>query len=58
MAGTVLLKDVLWGISDLLQDTSPQFTKWPERNLVRSHSDGQMAVDKYLPLAGPRVDAG
>lgn len=53
----MLVKDVLWGICDLLQDTDPQFLRWPERTLVRFLNDAQLATCKYLPLACTRIDA-
>jgi len=57
MPGTVLVKDVLWGICDLLNDTAPQYARHPERTLVRWLNDAQLAVYKYLPLAASRIDS-
>lgn len=57
MAATLLVKDVLWRIAVLLQDTAPQFQRWPERELVHWLNDAQVAITKYLPLACSRVDA-
>lgn len=57
MASTQLVKDVVWRIAVLLQDTAPQFQRWPERELIHWLNDGQAAIAKYLPLACSRVDA-
>lgn len=56
MASTALVREVMWRVSVLLQDTSPQFQLWPERELVQWLNDAQMAICKYLPLACSRVD--
>lgn len=56
MAATELVKDVLWRVSVLLQDSVPQFSRWPERDLVGWFNDAQMALHKYLPLAASRID--
>jgi hypothetical protein len=55
--GTVLVKDVLWRASVLLQDTAPQFQRWSERELVDWLNQGQAALAKFLPYVGARVDA-
>lgn len=57
MASTVLVKDVIWRIAVLLQDTAPQFQQWAEREIVHWINDAQVAITKYLPLACSRVDA-
>lgn len=57
MAATALVKDVLWRVAVLLQDTSPQFQRWPEREQVHWLNDAQAAIAKFLPLACSRVDA-
>lgn len=57
MPGTVLVRDWLWGVCDLLNDTNPQFKRHPERTLIRWLNDAQMAVYKYLPLAAARIDS-
>lgn len=54
---TLLVRDVLWRVSDLLQDTSPQFGRYPEAKLVRYLNDGQVSVVKFIPTAGARNDA-
>lgn len=57
MASTVLVKDVLWRVSVLLQDTNPQFIRWPEIELVNWLNDAQDAIAKYLPSECSRLDA-
>lgn len=57
MAATALVRDVLWRVAVLLQDTTPQFQRWPERELVHWLNDAQVALVKYLPGAAARVDA-
>jgi hypothetical protein len=57
MAASILVKDVLWRVALLLQDTAPQFQRWPERELVHWLNDGQASIAKYLPMACSRVDA-
>lgn len=57
MASTVLVKDVLLRASVLLNDSSPQFTGYSEREMVNALNDAQLAVFKYLPSAGSRVDS-
>lgn len=57
MAGTVLVKEVLGRVSVLLQDSAPQYQRWPERELVDWLNDGQAAVTKYLPAACSRIDS-
>ncbi len=57
MASTLLVKDVVWRISVLLKDNSPQFQGWSEREIIHWLNDAQQAIAKYLPLASSRVDA-
>lgn len=57
MAGTILVKDAIWRISSLLQDVSPQFTRWPEKEIVNWLNDAHLAVTKFLPAACSRIDA-
>lgn len=57
MAATVLVREVLRRVSGTVQDLSQQFIRFPERECVDALNDGQMAIVKYLPLAGSRVDA-
>ena len=49
MASTLLVRDVLARVSILLQDTVPQFQRWPEAELVNWLNDAQDAIAKYLP---------
>lgn len=57
MASTVLVKDVLWRVSDQLFDTNPQFTRWVQRTLVNHLNDAQRVIAKFLPHSCARVDA-
>lgn len=57
MAGTTLVRDVLYRCSTQLHDLAPQFTRWTERELVAWLNDGQRAIAKYMPYACSRVDA-
>ena len=57
MAATALVRDVLWRVAVLLQDTTPQFQRWTERELVHWLNDAQVAIVKFLPSAASRVDA-
>jgi hypothetical protein len=57
MAATTLVKDLLWAVSGLLQDVSPQFNRWTENELVTWLNDAQLAIAKYLPASCARVDA-
>jgi hypothetical protein len=57
MPGTILVKDAIWRVSGLLQDVSPQFTRWPETEIVNWLNDAQLAVTKFLPSATSRIDA-
>lgn len=57
MAISTKVKDFLWGVSTTLQDISPQFTRWTEREMVIAANFAQRAIAKYLPQAGSRVDA-
>lgn len=57
MAATALVKDVLWRISVQLQDHSPQFSAWTERELVHWLNDAQEVICTYLPLMCSRTDS-
>lgn len=57
MAATALVKDVLWRASVLLNDVSPQYQRWSERELVSWLNDAQTAIAKHLPAAHSRIDA-
>lgn len=56
MASTLLVKDVLWRVSVLLQDSAPQFQFWGEIELVNWLNDAQDAIAKYLPAQCSRLD--
>ena len=57
MASTVLVSEALRRASALLNDDAPQFTRYPERELVDWLNDGCMALFKYLPTAASRINA-
>lgn len=57
MASTLLVKDIVYGISVLLQDTAPQFQRWPEKEIILLLNAAQLVIVKFLPLAGSRVDS-
>lgn len=57
MASTVLVKDVFWRASVLMQDTVPQFQRQPETEMVYWLDDAQVAITKFVPAACSRVDA-
>lgn len=57
MPSTALLKDVLWRVSVQLQDTSPQFGRFSERECVHALNDGQVFINSLVPTAAPRLDA-
>lgn len=54
--GTVTVREVLWAVSGLLNDTNSQFDRWPETELVQWLDDAQMALAKYLPASCSRTD--
>ena len=55
--GTILVKDLFFRVSSQLQDLSPQFTRWTQREFVDSLNDGQKAIAKYMPWSCARIDA-
>lgn len=55
--GAVTVREVLGAVSVLLNDSAPQFKRWPESELVGWLDDAQMAIAKYLPAAASRIDA-
>lgn len=57
MAMTTLVKTFLRSVSTTLQDIAPQFSRWTEIELVNYANYGQLAIAKYLPQAGSRVDS-
>ena len=55
---TILVRDLLFRVSTLLQDIAPtQFVHWSERELVALCNDGQRAIAKFMPIACTRLDA-
>lgn len=57
MAGSVLVKDLLYRVCKDLGDINPQFTRWTQKELVNAINDGQRAIAKFLPPACARIDA-
>lgn len=57
MAITTTVKQFLRSVGETLQDISPQYSRWPEIELVVYANYAQRAIAKYLPQAGSRVDA-
>lgn len=57
MATTILVRDLIARVSDLLSDTAPQFTRWSEPVLVGWLNEAQLVIAKYLPHTCSRVDA-
>lgn len=57
MIATALVKDVLWRAASLLQDTTPQYERNPEAELIDWFNDAQIAITKFLPAACSRIDA-
>lgn len=57
MPGTIRVTECLRRVSKLLQDSSPQFNKFPEQELVDALNDAHLAIAKFLPSAASRNDA-
>jgi len=57
MAATTLVRKFLRDVCTTLQDISPQYSRWPEHELVTYGNYGQMAISKYLPQAGSAIDS-
>jgi len=57
MAGTILVRDMLWRASTQLTDTAPQFTRYTQFELVTWLNDAQRAIAKLMPSACARMDA-
>ncbi|WAC72074.1 hypothetical protein OU995_21255 [Roseateles sp. SL47] len=53
----MLVRELLWKASSMLQDVKPQFKVHPERDMVSWANDAQLAIIKYLPAACSRMDA-
>jgi hypothetical protein len=56
VASTITVKEALWRAGVILQDVSPQFVRHPESELVTWLDDAQLALFKFLPSSGSRVD--
>jgi hypothetical protein len=57
MPATTRVRDFLWSVCTTLQDISPQYQRWTERELVVYTNYGQLAIFKFLPQAGSATDA-
>lgn len=57
MAASILVRDVLYRFSSQLNDLSPQFTRWTQREALTWLNDAQKAIAKYLPWSSSRLDA-
>lgn len=57
MARTTLVRNFLRTVCETLQDISPQFSRWPEHELVVYANFAQMALAKYLPQVSARTDS-
>ena len=57
MGMTTLVRTALKSICTTLQDISPQYSRWPEQEIVVYANYGQIAIAKYLPQAGARSDS-
>lgn len=58
MAGTILVREALRRASFLLSDLTPaQFQRWGQRECVDFLNDAALAIVKFLPTAGSRLDA-
>lgn len=57
MVASVLVKDVLWRVSQQLNDVLPQFNRWPEREVVMYLNDAQLVLTAILPQLCSRIDA-
>ena len=55
--GALLVRRILWRVRTTLTDTKPQFTRFPERDMVAALQCGVRALCKYLPHAGARTIA-
>lgn len=56
-AATTTVRELLWKVSSLLNDTTPQFNRWTEQELVSFLNDAQLAITKFLPAACSRIDS-
>jgi hypothetical protein len=56
MGNTTRVREFIHGVSTTLMDTTPQYSRWPEVEIVRYINYGQRAITAYLPQAGARVD--
>lgn len=57
MAATTPVKTVLYRACVLLRDSSPQWARWTENELVEWLNEGQEQIAKYLPMASALIAA-
>ncbi len=54
--GATLVREFFHRVSSQLNDVSPQFVRWKQRELVDATNDGQRTLAKYMPHCAARVD--
>lgn len=57
MTAVTTVREVLWDVAVLLNDSAPQFNRYGENELIDWLNDGQMAIAMLLPSANSRVVA-
>lgn len=57
MPGTIKVKEVVRRISVLMQDSSPQFARMKETEIIDNLMDAQSAICEFLPSACSRIDS-
>ncbi len=57
MPSTTKVRDVLWRVSVLLNDSDPQFNLHTENELVALLEDAELAISTYAPSVVSRIDA-
>lgn len=55
MAAVTTVREVLWDVAVLLNDSAQQFNRYSENELVDWLNDGQLAIATLLPSANSRV---
>lgn len=50
--GTILVREAVGRILTLMLDASPAFVQCPERTVIAYLNDAQLAIAKFLPMAG------
>lgn len=57
MPATITVREVIRQASVLLQDTTPQFARQPESEMVDWLNEGQLFIASLLPLSSSRIDS-